>query len=419
MTDDRTDAVSVSSPDRERPVLAVDIGTTFVEVALVESRRGPVVAHARVINKQMFFGTNVLARLSAALDGQTVELQEAVHLSILDAISQLGCGSIDEVLALCHKIVIAANSVMAPLFCAVVPRGLAQAPFVPCQSLCLSSGVLLERFCQAQGRTVGCSDIFDNYVYHDGSIGIEILSPVAGFVGGDARGALLATGLDRVPDPSDRLRGNHPREDAPAYLMVDLGTNAEIALRRNTDLFVTSVPAGPTFEGMFGNGQTDWRGTDVIEHLAKARAAGAIDTTGRVVDTCALAPFAQEDVRDFQLAKAALRAGIDVLLQKARCRPDEVAGFMLVGAFGARLDAQAARVVGLFPSELPQPAEFPHIYTIRGRQIDLSTLNNAALIGGILVALGKTPVLAGTTTHVELATDAGFSHALLDALAFE
>jgi uncharacterized 2Fe-2S/4Fe-4S cluster protein (DUF4445 family) len=478
--------------DALRTGLAVDLGTTFVEVAWIDLYDRRVISHARVLNKQVFYGTNVLSRLSAALAGNIEELKQAAHESILDAIAHLkkedvregdieriGLGadeieqieleaseveldeprageaegkgrsgdkiaddaptteadeyySSQEVLERCFRIYVAANSVMAPLFCGVVPEGLAQAPFTPCEDLRLDSGALIEAWCEARGVEVQNNTVLDNKVYNEGTYRqscpyLRVLPPIAAFVGGDARAALNTTALSGLID-----RAYHPEKGCTTYnmnphLMVDLGTNAEITLRRGADLFVTSVPAGPTFEGMIGGRPVDWRGTDVIEHIAKALRSGAIDSTGLVVDPDAVLPLTQEDVREFQLAKAAVRAGIEAVLKHVQdhfhsWKPLEVETFTLVGAFGSQLDYEAARAVGLFPPQLPEPRGIAREYLI-GRSffpkmIDLSMLSNAALIGTVLAVLNEPSCLAGYITHVELAESEDYAEALMGSLDF-
>jgi uncharacterized 2Fe-2S/4Fe-4S cluster protein (DUF4445 family) len=429
--------------------LGIDVGTSFVEVALVDRRGYRVLAHARSMNKQVFYGTNVLTRLSFALEDQVFDppdngenatgvkecgeptadgprrvapssqtqtprlnidiLQEAAHESVLDAIGQLGHGGVDKILANCQMMVVAANSVMTPLFCGVLSEGLAEAPFKPCEDLCCQSGVLFERWRKARGVAGKRGD------------SLRVLDPIAGFVGGDGRAALAAARFNSLVNPTYHPQHFYYLSDNVPHLMVDLGTNAEIALRNNADLFVASVPAGPTFEGVLASGATGWRGTDVIAQVANMLELGAIDSTGLILDPALTDPLTQEDIRDFQLAKAAVRVGIDMVLDRARVKAEDVATFRLVGAFGAHLDMEAARAVGLFAPQLPEPSPLPHQYRVWMGIIqreDLGGLNNAALIGATLGTMGVHSSIAGYITHIELAKDENFMETLLGALSF-
>jgi hypothetical protein len=96
--------------------------------------------------------------------------------------------------------------------------------------------------------------------------------------------------------------------------------------------------------------------------------------------------------------------------------------FTLVGAFGSQLDCEAARMVGLFSPELPEPKPLDREYIVGQYMfpttIDLGMLNNAALIGTVLAALGESPCLAGSVTHVEMADNQDYTTALLGALDF-
>jgi len=378
-------------------VLVIDVGTSFVEVARVDLAGHHVSAGVRSLNKQVFFGTNVLARLSAALEGHAEDLQTAAHESVLDALALLSESDIahcnaDDILAYTERIIIGANSVMAPLFCGVVPTGLARAPFAPSEIARCESGALIQKWRRLRG---------------DETRGAEMVQPIAAFVGGDARAVLVATGLNETGDDK-------------AHLVVDLGTNAEILLRAGEDLYVASVPAGPTFEGVLSSGITGWRGTDVIAHLAQMRRIGALAGDGRVLDSEAMHPLTQEDVRDFQLAKAAVRAGIDALLK----RVSDVCGhtvtlesFTLAGTFGAHLDLEAAHTIGLLPPGLPEPSVIGNESVNCAETIDTSNLDNAVLIGATRIAAGSPCAIAGNVIAVELARDEYYAETLLSELS--
>ena len=405
-----------------RNALAIDVGTSFVEVALLDVAQRQVLASARRPNQQIFFGTNVVARLSAALEGNSEALQRAAQESVLDALAQLGRGSVDDILAEVGRIVVAANSVMAPLFCGEVPHGLAQAPFDPSDITRCRTGPLIDIWHAARG---------------DETLEIEMIRPLDAFVGGDARAALIATGLAEIGGetggsvpfvPNGRsgpdiaitsgTNGTDPPVSPASRLIVDLGTNAEIMLRKGADLFVTSVPAGPTFEGMIGGNISGLRGTDVIRMLADRVQNGAIDREGLVIDSIASLPLTQEDVRDFQLAKAAVRTGIDMLLTHAHVSAEDISSFSLVGAFGSHLDTEAAATIGLFSPQLPKPSPPDYDRCATQGSIDLNGLSNAALIGATVVALGSSSELAGEFTHVDLVHDEGFNTSFLNALKF-
>ena len=387
-----------------------------------------MLATARVPNQQVFFGTNVLARLSAALDGSVRALQDAVQQSVLDAIAQLGVGSVEQVLADSDRIVLAANSVMAPLFCGLTPEGLARAPFTASDVTTCTSGPLVDAWRSA--RT-------------DDTLSVEVLAPLAAFVGGDARAVLIATGLAQLPLPVPAAK-KHAEADAEAtasdaqpsprdagtHLLVDLGTNAEILLRVGDTLFVASVPAGPTFEGLLGAGGAGMRGSDVIVLLAERLRSGAIDASGLITDTERALPLTQTDVRDFQLAKAAVRVGIDLVLEAAEIDPSALDTFHLVGAFGAALDPAAARRLGLFNPALPDPTRWPPTevapvpettdapHPLVGVPGGGASVNNAALQGAVAFLLGATDRVEGTLTPLELATDPAFEGAFIEALSF-
>ncbi|MCL2024671.1 MAG: ASKHA domain-containing protein [Coriobacteriia bacterium] len=368
----------------EKLALVIDIGTTFIEVAFLDCDRtssdktsdqaassddgapdGKVVAYGRAPNEQVFYGRDILTRLTHATSDGTddsaaettrTELREAAHRSVAAAIHDAAAGYEEKLLARCTRMVAAGNTVMTQLY---------------------------EPADEHNER-------------------VELLSPIGNFVGGDARAALIATDLATVLPP-----------DEPAQLLIDLGTNAEIMLRTGTHLYATSVPAGPTFEGVTAHANPKWRGTDVINHVAQYLHYGSIDASGRIVDEAMAAPFVQEDIRDFQLAKAAVCAGIEGLLAHADIDPALVADVILAGTFGLKMNVEAAASIGLFPRSLAN-AHFTAFCapTIAGSQA------NAVLEGLRKVACGASTDIEGTVDVINLAASDTFNETLLASLNF-
>jgi hypothetical protein len=151
--------------------------------------------------------------------------------------------------------------------------------------------------------------------------------------------------------------------------------------------------------------------------LAARLKEGSIDEDGAVIDGDASAPLTQTDVREFQLAKAAVRVGIDLVLKRGRVDAHRIESFCLVGAFGTHLDGVAARGIGLFPTQLPDPTPPVSLSATSAHPPESGELNNAALIGAIMVAAGARTALEGTVIACDLAQDASMMDAMLDALA--
>ena len=234
-------------------------------------------------------------------------------------------------------------------------------------------------------------------------------------------------------------------------LALDIGTNTEISLARGGRLLSCSSPSGPAFEGahitagmraapgaiervrIHGAEVSTYTigrlppvgicGSGILDAVAEMRAAGAIDRRGNFragQSEFLLVPAAQAghrrdititrgDVNEIQLAKAAIRAGIDVLLQEAECEPAELDEIVVAGAFGSYLDLSSAVRVGLLPAV---PLE-------RFRQV-----GNAAGAGARQMVLSMesrraAQAIARRVEYLELATHPAFHRGFVNAMSFE
>jgi uncharacterized 2Fe-2S/4Fe-4S cluster protein (DUF4445 family) len=349
-------------------VLAVDLGTTTVVCRLIDAARGTVLRDVTGPNLQAPFGADVLSRLSAALDGHAGELRDLAQQSILKLISDP---------SIMH-VVIAANSVMAALLVGADASGLASAPFTPVRNLQLTAGPLRAALPDAR---------------------ITVLDPLAAFVGGDARAAAVACGLNRADGVG---------------ALIDLGTNAEVLLRAGDTLYVTSAAAGQAFAG--GGGRL--LPSRLLAGVVAAQRDGALGTDGRLDGAHASVERADSGVlgyrwdadtlisqlliRDLQLAKAAVRVALDTLKQHAGVTgPIPVS---IAGALGTALDA-----------ELLLPLGF-----IDGADAGLlRVVGNAALDGAAAIACGRASgAIEGSVAGVDLTVQDGFARKLLEMTDF-
>lgn len=399
-------------------VAGVDLGTTGVSAVLIDPRSGAELARATSPNMQAAWGADVLSRISAASAGHGEDLAAAAWRSVAAALAAAGLPA--EGLA---RIAIAGNSAMLALAAGVDASSLGVAPFsapaIPqdATDAARASGLLAE----------GGSAVF--------------VRPLASFVGGDTVAAIAATGL-AVTDE--------------AVMLVDLGTNAEVALRARGAVTVTSAPAGPAFEGgglrcagpalpgaitrarvrdgvleleVIGSKEPQWlAGSGVVSAIAALRQAGHIGADGLMHATGPLqdrfrtdgdgvvrfvvaeggdaaVELTQLDVRAFQLAKAAVRVAVDGVLKASRTKPRGIARVDVAGAFGTALDPDDLVDLGVVPGEF------------RDR---INAVGNASLAGAAAFALDpeahdETLAALRGAAHVELAADAGFNDALMRA----
>ena len=384
--------------------LAVDLGTTSVAAALVPlsdpvCRPFPLSTH----NRQQRFGADVIARIGYAQQSReaALELQDAASASIRELVE-----------ALCrhHRVTpdriracqIAGNTAMQQLLLGIDCAALCELPF-------------------AAAFTVQPPPLppFRN-PFLPPAARLSVMPQLAGFVGGDTTAAILASELTERESP---------------VMLVDIGTNGEMALWANDTLFVASTAAGPAFEGAkiscgmratcgaidhvrIASGKPRPHtiqdvppvgicGSGILDAVLVLRQLNLLDETGTFTegDSYALAPsviLTQQDIREFQLAFSAIRSGIDALLHHANVEASQLRTLFLAGAFGSFLSMPNAVRLGLLP---PCPRIVP--------------IGNASLNGAIRCLQSepekeKAKKLAQIAVPLELATDPFFTDSFLE-----
>lgn len=435
LIDDRLMAVEKGDTTRRKFGLAFDIGTTTLAGYLLDLNDGEVLAASSKTNPQKVYGADVIARISHAATGKNglKQLQEMV-LEAVNEITRLLLekNSVEENEV--YEAVVVGNTTMAHLFLGIDPTYLASAPFIPAfkQPVEVRPGELGLPM-HPSGRVL-------------------VLPNIAGYVGSDTVGVMLATRLDQ-------------REGI--CLAVDIGTNGEVVLAGRGRILTCSTAAGPAFEGSHikhglraaegaieavhidGDvflkviGHTAPRGicgSGLIDAVAGMLRAGIIDSTGRFADTedCAgsLDPrlisrlrkgkdgsefllasgsfsatgedivITQKDLRELQLAKGAILAGIRVLLKESGVAAEDITEIFLAGAFGNYVKKESAMAIGLLPS-LPLQRIVP--------------VGNAAGDGAMLVLFSKNErakafSLSMKAEHVELSARKDFQEEFINSL---
>lgn len=341
--------------------LAVDLGTTHIRLALWDRRNGCRIATRRGANPQAIHGADVLNRLAAARGRpeRAEELAGLARTAILHGLRDMlarDMGEVKPMLAQIGQVMVVGNTAMLAL---LTGQG-GEALFEPGN---------WQRTITIEPREAA--------TWRDGwglaNADIVVPPPLAGFVGSDLPADVIATSLMEGPDAS---------------LLLDLGTNTEIALWDGRALHVTSVPGGPAFEGggirngmaadagaihrvaladgelrcevIGGGGARGFCGTGLLDGIAALLRSGALKPSGRF----AVSPGAEgirlvadnprtavtgQDVDTFQRAKAALAAGIQELFRRAGLEWGDLRRLCVCGAFGRSLDIANAQAVGLLP----------------------------------------------------------------------
>ncbi len=392
-----------------RVVLAVDLGSTSVQMRVFDATDMRLAGELSVLNKQVRRGHDVMTRMTYALRSDqarrdlTDDAQETLRTLWEHAKRSLAATD-----AVATRWIVAGNSVMTHLLWGEPIETLAEAPYKPA-------------FVEARERAAADA----------GQQGGTLMTfPLLGsFVGGDTAAALLAMGFD---------------QPGAARMIIDIGTNTEVALSRGETILVSSTPAGPAFEG--GNISVGMRaelgaitdvevredgavrahtigggkakgicGTGLIQVVVALVNAGLIAPDGAIAsgaDRIALSrgvELLQSDIRELQLAKGALRTATRIVLAEAGLRDSELSAVLLAGAFGAHLTPRTAIEAGMLPA------------------VDasiVSAVGNASLEGASLLAqdeatgLRRLEVIRSRVRHVELATRDDFQELFVSSLNF-
>ena len=341
--------------------LAVDLGTTNVAGFLVDLQTGVRVASLGIENPQVTWGADVISRMNHAIQGpaNATELRQAASTAI-NALAHDLCFSVGAATTDIVDVTICGNTAMHHLLLGLPVRQLGRAPFV----------AAVRDAMDIKARELDLSICPGAYVHLAPNIG--------GFVGSDHVTALLAT-------EDQWLEG-------AATLVMDIGTNTEISLIHRGGIVSASCPSGPALEGghiscgmraaegaiervtvddgrikidAIGNRKpVGLCGSGVIDAMAVLRELGILDDGGRIIGrhpdvqdvdgkpAMVLAPgvtFNQHDVRAVQLAKAAVRTGIELLLRERALHENDIGLVVIAGAFGSYINVASAIAIGLLP----------------------------------------------------------------------
>lgn len=391
------DAASLPASSRSGLAVAVDLGTTTLAAQLVDLASGRVLALETALNPQSAFGSDVMSRLRAALGG--ADLCAPIRAEIA---RMIGCLLVSQPAASLREVLLVGNTVMHHLFCGYSLEPLAAAPFE-------SPHLAEARFAPA--------DLGWNL---PGNCLIRFLPCLGGFVGSDILAGILATGIGR---------------SAGLVALIDLGTNGEIALGNRDRILCASTAAGPAFEAasirmgmratsgaiahvsladgclvstVLGGGEPcGICGSGLVDAVAAGLDSGAILPSGRIADGSRRFPLAgpvvlaQSDIRELQLAKGAIAAGLRLLLRRFDAPSSALEAVALAGAFGNYLATPSALRIGLLdaPPAVLRPA------------------GNTALRGAKLLLAAPMPSLP-PIEHLSLAADPAFQDEFADCMAF-
>ena len=390
--------------------IAIDIGTTTLVVQLVDLNTGETIDTSTAMNSQVKFGADVVSRISHAFLSQKnlEELRGSILKTLNKMITKLLTRNrIDS--GHVYEIVAAGNTSMNHLLLGMPVKTLAMAPYNSVFTF------LPELSSQDLGFRIN-------------KYGKVYIAPnIKSFVGGDVSSGLIASDLENK-------KGN--------YLFIDLGTNGEIVLKKGNKFIATSTAAGPAFEGTnISCGMLALPGA-IYKAEQKKRlrlftignkpasgicGTGLIDLTAIFLDKGAISPkgtikaktkrihitgnifITQKDVRETQLAIAAIKTGIQMILEENQVKLEQLNGIFIAGAFGNYLNIKNSMKIGL----LPQIGEKKVIF------IGNSSLAGAKALLLSLQTRKKIESLVKKIQYVSLATKPSFQESFIDALQFK
>ena len=402
--------VGVTAPGTPFLGMAVDIGTTKVAGYLVDMASGETLAMKGIMNPQIAYGEDVMARITYCLrheDGRDV-----LQKTIVDALNELtrdlcaAAGSDGEADTVAYESsqivesVMVGNTAMHHLLLGLPVEQLGLSPYVPAVSSPLD----------VKGDELGLA-------FSPGAT-VHLLGNIAGFVGADHLSMLLAT-------------DTHKKNGV--VVSLDIGTNTEITLAANGRMIACSTASGPAFEGAHirdgmraGEGAiervqvTDDQfafqtightapigicGSGILDTIAQLKLCGAMDHKGGLDEDHPLIRRGEKllealladakttghghdiilgraDINEIQLAKGAMRAGIELLFDAAGITAEDVDEFIIAGAFGTYISVEAAVTIGMFPEiPLDRFRQVGNAAGIGAKQSLLSTTRRAEAAG--------------------------------------
>ncbi|HZK44053.1 MAG TPA: ASKHA domain-containing protein [Syntrophomonadaceae bacterium] len=409
--------------------IALDIGSTSLYAVLVDLIDGKNVAISSKANMQRIYGADILSRLSYAIKNK--EAEHNLHQILVNNINSM----IEEIIAetgilsrQIYSYIVVGNPVMLHFLTRISISSFASSPFL---------GAFADEL-QLRAKDIGILGNFDAE--------LTILPQIGGFVGADTIGALL-----------------NLKDDKTCYLMIDIGTNGEIVLHKDGQMWATSAAAGPAFEGghithgvRAGQGSIDkiflnkneelefsfigegpvrgLCGSAIIDLLAYLLQTDYIDVNGiinpqavghlkvinhdsdlqlLIYDQDNILPgnpiiFTQEDIRQVQLAKSAIKTAIDLLMDVADISYEELDNIFLAGTFGNYLNPASSITIGLLPEVKVEKVR---------------NIGNAAGNGAILALLSAeerayASKLSKLVNYIDLANHPDFQDRFIENLNF-
>ncbi len=424
--------LDISTEDIPLLGAAIDIGTTTMVLYLMDLETGTVEGIASASNPQSVHGADVISRISygSESDENLIELRDSVQdgvRELTDRVLNMNGHKAENI----FKATVCGNTTMMHMFLGLETRNIALAPYL------------------ATYRTIETIKASSVGMKWNGEAMLHMLPNIAGYIGADTISVILANKLDKTKK---------------IIMALDLGTNGELALAVGGKVYTCATAAGPAFEGA----SIEWGmradvgaiealdiidneivlktienatpvgicGSGLIDGVAKLLEAGLIQKTGRVAAYEEGHPMSrwlgtfqeqraiklyenleepekevwltQKDIRELQLAKGAMLAGMNVLMSRAGITHEDLKAIYLAGAFGSYVDTKSALGIGMFP---------------KVDQDKIVAVGNSAGLGAIITLLSpeerkRAVSISSKAKYIELSTDKEFNAEFARSMTF-
>lgn len=349
--------------------IAIDVGTTTIAMKLVNMETGKILSSTSILNSQRQFGADVISRIQYSMEKSLKNVSNSVKEDIIEGIEKLLRSSKINKKNV-YEVAISGNNIMQHLLMELFCDSMAVYPFTAVTNDILEVG-FYELF---KNRLLNCK--------------VVILPSISSYVGADIVSGMAACKFYNLEH---------------TCLFIDIGTNGEMALGNKDKIVCTSTAAGPAFEGAniesgigsiegainsinidteIKNGNKNYIinyktigdapaigicGSGIIDITAELLKSGIIDSTGKFdrnnwkgkfIDLTLSdeygqkVVFTQKDIREIQVAKSAIRSGIEILMRKFGCHYEDLYKVYIAGGFGNELNLKNAAVIGLIPKQL-------------------------------------------------------------------
>jgi len=385
--------------------VAIDLGTTTLVAQLIDLNSGFIKATKTTLNPQARYGADIMSRIEYAVnENGTLQLRDLIRSKLSGMILEL-IGSEKNADMQIEQIVIAGNTAMHHLFCGLDVTPLSMVPF---------------KTDNANEYRWSAKDLGWNI---PGNPTVRFLPCIGGFVGSDVLAGMLATEM-------------HSEDGLVA--LVDLGTNGEVVVGKRQKFLCASTAAGPAFEGakismgmrattgaiskvtladgkmvahVIGSGKAKGIcGSGLVDAVACALESGMIDSSGRILTESGKIHIRdnvflnQQDIRELQLAKAAIAAGVEILAKRFSVSLKDIEKVHIAGAFGNYINVENARKIGLLNTLFS----------------NIIQSGNTSLHGTKLIAVSDYDYqeVLSLTSHVALGTDPEFMDRFVENMKF-